>query len=570
MTVRQETPVRADAVGAWTAAVRRPSPEPEIEAEIEAEAEAVAPASLLDAVTDLRRDVEATRLPLPLERTDHALVVRQRLIDQLDDHLLPRLHALFAPGIVVVAGSTGAGKSTLVNSLLREEISAAGVIRPTTRQPVLAHNPADGDLLGEHPLLSIADIVGHPAVPRGLALVDAPDLDSLLANNRSTAHRLLEAADLWLFVTTAARYGDAVPWEMLDRAAERSTSMAMVLNRVPDEAAAEVRGDLVSRLNDRGLQAVPLFIVPDLGPHEGMLDAAVVAPIKRWLAMVAGPDRARSVIARTQRGALHSLRPWVDELAEAVQAQVDARASLESLIRGSVTAPTERATAALGDGALLGGPVVATWQRLAGRSGPLVRRWTTRWGRRRRAKALVDLGDELRSAVTVSLLGARHAGERAVVDALSAGDVPGADAVLESVTVHHDPGLDGAVTPEQSAADWLLGAAQEARTLTDDAETATARRALGLRVGLGEDGAGTVVALAAAGLSEARLGLVRALGREATDDVVGNVRTDLESRVAEQVRAAIAPALGVLSVADLADDAASRLRLRLAVLKGIR
>ena len=223
MTVRQDTAARSKPVGAWTVAVRGPEPEPGPDAE----AEAVTPASLLDAVTDLRRDVEATRLPLPLERVDHALAVRQRLIDQLDDHLLPRLNALSAPAVVVVAGSTGAGKSTLVNSLLREEISAAGVIRPTTRQPVLAHNPSDGGLLGEQPLLAIVDVVGHPAVPRGLALVDAPDLDSLLASNRSMAHRLLEAADLWLFVTTAARYGDAVPWEMLDRAAERHTSMAI-------------------------------------------------------------------------------------------------------------------------------------------------------------------------------------------------------------------------------------------------------------------------------------------------------------------------------------------------------
>ena len=151
MTVRQDTAARSKPAGAWTVAVRGPEPEPGPDAE----AEAVTPASLLDAVTDLRRDVEATRLPLPLERVDHALAVRQRLIDQLDDHLLPRLNALSAPAVVVVAGSTGAGKSTLVNSLLREEISAAGVIRPTTRQPVLAHNPSDGGLLGEQPLLAI-------------------------------------------------------------------------------------------------------------------------------------------------------------------------------------------------------------------------------------------------------------------------------------------------------------------------------------------------------------------------------------------------------------------------------
>ena len=46
-------------------------------------------------------------------------------------------------------------------------------------------------------------------------LLDSPDIDSVLAENRALANQLLAAADAWLFVTTAARYADAVPWEFL-------------------------------------------------------------------------------------------------------------------------------------------------------------------------------------------------------------------------------------------------------------------------------------------------------------------------------------------------------------------
>ncbi|WP_448629803.1 dynamin family protein [Cellulomonas soli] len=60
----------------------------------------------------------------------------------LAEHLVPRLTELSAPAVVVVSGSTGAGKSTLVNSLVGSEVSAAGVLRPTTRRPVLVHNPS--------------------------------------------------------------------------------------------------------------------------------------------------------------------------------------------------------------------------------------------------------------------------------------------------------------------------------------------------------------------------------------------------------------------------------------------
>src|SRR5690606_4993030 len=121
---------------------------------------------------------------------------RKRLLDQLDDHLLPRLEDLSAPAIVVVAGSTGAGKSTLVNSVLGTEVTQAGVLRPTTRRPVLAHHPEDAELLASHPLLDAVEVVAHGAVPRGIALLDAPDIDSVLEANRDIAHRLLEAESM--------------------------------------------------------------------------------------------------------------------------------------------------------------------------------------------------------------------------------------------------------------------------------------------------------------------------------------------------------------------------------------
>ena len=112
-------------------------------------------------------------------------------------------------------------------------------------------------------MLADVDVLQRETVPRGLALIDAPDLDSLLATNRTAAHRLLEAADLWIFVTTAARYGDALPWEVLGQAAERGVSMAMVLNRVPPAALTTIRADLMGRLREREMDTVPLFLVPE-------------------------------------------------------------------------------------------------------------------------------------------------------------------------------------------------------------------------------------------------------------------------------------------------------------------
>ncbi|MCV2396205.1 dynamin family protein [Actinotalea sp. M2MS4P-6] len=511
----------------------------------------VARASLLDAVTDLRADVEATVFPLPLADVEHARERRRALLEQLDDHLLPRLRELSAPGLVVVAGSTGAGKSTLVNSIVGEEVSQAGVLRPTTRRPVLVHHPADGDLLAEHPLLAEVDVAARDVVPRGIALIDAPDLDSLVEDNRRVAQRLMDAADLWLFVTTAARYGDALPWHVLDQAAERKVSMAMVLNRVPKDAVVTVRSDLLARLGARGLSSVPLFLVPDAGPHEGLLDDKAVAPVRRWLTVLAGADRAQSVIARTQRGAIGALRPWIGELADAVEAQVEARADLERRVDACLEKPGAAAAASVQRGGVAEGPVRSAWSSRAG-SGPLGRGWTSRRGHAARVEALEHVGSELEGAARVALVAARRSGARAVDAAVGdeLDDLP----VPETAPVVPAPDVD--------AVAWLADTAAAV-----EHEAARSRGAARLVRLAGARGAGVVVAGAAVGLGAARVHVEQAMGSQAGSELVQQAADDLVTRVRAQVLAAGASVRAALDTPDLAADAAARLQLRRAVLK---
>jgi hypothetical protein len=96
-------------------------------------------------------------------------------------------------------------------------------------------------------------LVALDTVPASLALLDAPDIDSVVDANRAVAAQLLDAADLWLFVTTAARYGDAVPWEFLRRAVARGVAVGVVLNRVPPGAGAEIGPHLDEMLRAEGL-----------------------------------------------------------------------------------------------------------------------------------------------------------------------------------------------------------------------------------------------------------------------------------------------------------------------------
>ncbi|MEV0267272.1 GTPase [Hamadaea sp. NPDC050747] len=185
-----------------------------------------------------------------------------------------------APLLAVVGGPTGAGKSTLLNSLVRAPVSAAGVLRPTTRQPVLVCNPRDWATVRRHGLRPIC----APVMPEGIALVDAPDTDSVGEVDRAAADRVLAAADLWLFVTTASRYADAAAWARLRAARERQVALGIILDRVP----AGFAYDIVDHMRELlGPPEPPLFLIPETRlDRQGMLPDDLVAPLRGWLAAV--------------------------------------------------------------------------------------------------------------------------------------------------------------------------------------------------------------------------------------------------------------------------------------------
>jgi 2-phosphoglycerate kinase len=75
------------------------------------------------ALSELLRRVREVDLPLETADVDAARALQRSLSDQIEDYLLPRVQAPDAPLLVVVGGSTGAGKSTLVNSIVRRRVT---------------------------------------------------------------------------------------------------------------------------------------------------------------------------------------------------------------------------------------------------------------------------------------------------------------------------------------------------------------------------------------------------------------------------------------------------------------
>ena len=339
------------------------------------------PAELVQALRGLRAVLGEVSFGLRTASSDEGQRVRDELVGQLDDYLIPRVEQLDAPMLVVIGGSTGAGKSTLVNSLLGEVVSASGVLRPTTRSPVLLVNPTDLPWFADDRILPGLSrstgaagtdtrslrLVPHQAVAPGMALLDAPDIDSVVASNRELAGQLLGAADLWLFVTTAARYADAVPWGFLRTARQRSTALAVVLDRVDPEARSEVEADLRRMLEREGLPDAPVLVVEEAGLEGDLLPERVIEPVRSWLAALAADSRTRTEMVRsTLEGALASLEPRVLTLSSSLRAEASAADELRAAVDTAYNEGLSNISDALAKGALLRGEVLARWQEFVG------------------------------------------------------------------------------------------------------------------------------------------------------------------------------------------------------------
>ena len=371
------------------------------------------------ALLTLRRRIVDVNLVYETKGVEATRAERRKLLSQIDDYLLPRIRQSEAPILVALVGSTGAGKSTLVNSIVGAQVSATGIRRPTTNSPVLACHPDEADWFAENVFLptvprvrqeglarsgrdGLLVLAASEGMPKGVALLDTPDIDSVVSAHRDFAHQFLDASDLWLFMTTASRYADAAVWELLEYAKERGAALGIVLSRVPPSSGAELTKHFGAMLEANGLGENDRFVINETMITDGRLPPEASAPVREWLKDTAvRADRRVAVLTQTMAGALDTFRSRVPALAAEVEAQLVIRSDLKAAVEGAYAAGLAEADEALADGSLLRGEILARWQDFAG-TGELLRGLQAPRGRqasRQRKRGVPARAQALKSAL---------------------------------------------------------------------------------------------------------------------------------------------------------------------------
>ncbi|HYH34893.1 MAG TPA: GTPase [Nocardioides sp.] len=216
-----------------------------------------------------------------IEGLDAAVAAaRGRLDDAVVDHAAGvverasgRLRLSADHTVVALGGATGSGKSSTFNSLIGLDLAAVGVRRPTTSWATACVWGTDGadellDWLGipeRHRTVrdSMLDAGRRDHELEGVVLLDLPDHDSTEVSHHLEVDRLVDLADLLVWVLDPQKYADAALHDRYLRKLSGHREVVLVvlnhIDTVPESGRDAMLADVRRLLEADGLEGVPLL-----------------------------------------------------------------------------------------------------------------------------------------------------------------------------------------------------------------------------------------------------------------------------------------------------------------------
>lgn len=545
-----------------------------------------------DLVARSRRLADLAERRLAFEPSAPAARERSRqLRDHLEGFIKPRAADIDAPLLVVLIGPTGAGKSSVLNAIAGAPVSRTGVLRPTTREAVLYATPDDAEHLraaGRFRLIADARLTLAAAPPSmaGVAIVDAPDIDSVERANRELADTLLEACDLCVFVTTATRYADLVPWNVLERIKAREVPLIVLLNRLPPDRGDReiVVADAERLLAERGLRQdggkVDVIAVTegDVDPTAQSVSPEAIRALRARIEELASDrEERRRLAAEALAGAIRGLAPLVGDIAGDLEREGAEAEALRTIAQQTYEAESQALTRALRSGVLLRGEVLRQWHDFIG-ADQIARFVSTGLNRLRGLLLLALRGTPIAPVAnveegmvsSVEALTLRHASEAARRTAelwserREGAELIARDPTLWSASTALAPAL------REALRDWMHSVIEDVRTFSGR-KTAVARvaaigvNAVGVAVMLGVfahtagiTGAEVGIAAGTAFLNQKLLEAI--FGERAMEELVANAGRRLDAALADLFASERARFDALTPQADTMRELASELR----------
>jgi hypothetical protein len=230
-------------------------------------------------------------LPAALRRTRDTLApVRERFpaaalaYDLLERDLLPRTAGGDAYLIVGIVGPNNSGKSALFNALVGRPLSPSvptggatrrlvGAVHPTLlaqlrAEPTLARfrlRRFGAETAANAPLQPADDpaellAAEEPQLPAMLMLIDTPDFDSILEDNRIASESLLAVADLVIAIVTRHSYQNKAVVQFLQRWLQHGRPWMLVYNEAIDATVARAHASKLAA--DVGTPPLAAFWAP--------------------------------------------------------------------------------------------------------------------------------------------------------------------------------------------------------------------------------------------------------------------------------------------------------------------